>query len=288
MRLTVQQAPGQRLPMPRFVASFTLALLLLAAVAFWPMYLSKRWAAIDLYTHAHAVLGTLWLLIICVQPLLILRGDKLTHRIMGRASLFVAFGFVISGLLLTHFRVSRMTEAVFMKEGIHIYLALALGLLFAVACALGVRWPGACAIHGVHSAPTTGSCARTSHVLLPAAVALRASLPGDHVHIHCYRDGVSGQVAPGAGTGANLVSKLLPGHGFDPRTLLRNSVHQRLARLRELVSCTSTNVKNLAVCQSRPNHSLKRSANGRPPGPVWRYAVHFRQPGPGVLPLSPA
>ena len=37
-----------------------------------------------------------------------------------------------------------------------------------------------------------------------------------------------------------------------------------------------------------PNHSLKRSANGRPPGPVWQYAVHFRQPGPGVLPLSPA
>jgi hypothetical protein len=37
-----------------------------------------------------------------------------------------------------------------------------------------------------------------------------------------------------------------------------------------------------------PNPSLKRSANGRPPGPVWRYTVHFRQPGPGVLPSSPA
>ena len=40
--------------------------------------------------------------------------------------------------------------------------------------------------------------------------------------------------------------------------------------------------------QVRPNPSHKRSANGRPPGPVWRYAVHFRQPGPGVLPSSPA
>ena len=37
-----------------------------------------------------------------------------------------------------------------------------------------------------------------------------------------------------------------------------------------------------------PNPSLKRSANGRPPGPGRRYAVHFRQPGPGVLPSSPA
>ena len=41
-------------------------------------------------------------------------------------------------------------------------------------------------------------------------------------------------------------------------------------------------------CAVLPNPSLKRSANGRPPGPVWRYAVHFRQPGPGVLPSSPA
>ena len=36
-----------------------------------------------------------------------------------------------------------------------------------------------------------------------------------------------------------------------------------------------------------PNTSLEARPNGRPPGPVWRYAVHFRQPGPGVLPLVP-
>jgi hypothetical protein len=39
---------------------------------------------------------------------------------------------------------------------------------------------------------------------------------------------------------------------------------------------------------SMPNPLLKRSTNGWPPGPVWRYAVHFRQPGPGVQPLAPA
>ncbi len=44
----------------------------------------------------------------------------------------------------------------------------------------------------------------------------------------------------------------------------------------------------VTTATSRPNPSLKRSANGRPPGPVWRYAGHFRQPGPGVLPSSPA
>ena len=37
-----------------------------------------------------------------------------------------------------------------------------------------------------------------------------------------------------------------------------------------------------------PNPSFKPSPNGGPPGPVWRYAVHFRQPGPGVPPSVPA
>jgi len=38
----------------------------------------------------------------------------------------------------------------------------------------------------------------------------------------------------------------------------------------------------------RPNQSLKRSANGMPPGPGLRYSVHFLSPGPGVIPSSPA
>ena len=36
-----------------------------------------------------------------------------------------------------------------------------------------------------------------------------------------------------------------------------------------------------------PNHSVKASPNGMPPGPGRRYAVHFRQPGPGVMPSAP-
>ncbi len=133
--------------MPRSATPLTLALLLLAGIAFWPMYLSKPWADIDPYTHAHAALGTLWLLVLAVQPVLILRGDRILHRLVGRTSLFIAAAFVVSGLLLTHFRVSRMTEAVFEKEGIYIYLPLAIGLLFAVACALGFRWRSSKPVH---------------------------------------------------------------------------------------------------------------------------------------------
>jgi hypothetical protein len=38
----------------------------------------------------------------------------------------------------------------------------------------------------------------------------------------------------------------------------------------------------------RPNPSVKRTRSGMPPGPGCRYAVHFRQPGPGVMPLRSA
>ena len=65
----------------------------------------------------------------------------------GRTSLFVAVGFVISGLLLTHFRVSRMTDAAFTKEGIYVYLPLAVAVLFAAACVLGFRWRKSTPVH---------------------------------------------------------------------------------------------------------------------------------------------
>ena len=43
-------------------------------------------------------------------------------------------------------------------------------------------------------------------------------------------------------------------------------------------------VVNTAV----PNPSFKPSTNGVPRGPGWRYAVHFRHPGPRVTPLVPS
>ena len=43
-----------------------------------------------------------------------------------------------------------------------------------------------------------------------------------------------------------------------------------------------------SVNTALPNPSLKRSDNGRPPGPATGYGVHFPVAGPGVLPLSPA
>lgn len=91
----------------RYAALFTIGLLLLASAAFWPTYLSKNWTAIDGYTHAHALFGTLWLAGLIVQPILMLRGHRLAHRALGRASLWLGPAFVVSSVLLTHFKVRR-------------------------------------------------------------------------------------------------------------------------------------------------------------------------------------
>ena len=48
---------GSRPAMSRTAAVLAFSLLLLASMAFWPQYLSRNWAAIDRYTHAHAFLG---------------------------------------------------------------------------------------------------------------------------------------------------------------------------------------------------------------------------------------
>lgn len=133
--------------MPIAFALFAFALLLLSPLAFWPMYFSKDWSGIDRYTHTHALFGALWLVVLLVQPLLMLRGRRIAHRMIGRASLFVAFGFVVSGALLAHFRLGRMPEDVFASEGALAYLPLAVAALFAVACILGFRWRRSAAVH---------------------------------------------------------------------------------------------------------------------------------------------
>lgn len=141
-----------RLPTGLFVAA--VLLLLLAIAAFWPPYLSRRWAAIDAYTHVHALLGTAWLLLLIVQPWLIAKGFRAAHRAVGRGAVLVAPAFVVSGVLLAHFRLGRMSEAAYAKEAVYVYLPLSIALLFAVAAGLGIFWRRAPAVHARFMAST--------------------------------------------------------------------------------------------------------------------------------------
>lgn len=124
-----------------------LLLLVLAAPAFWPAYLSKLPAA-ERYTHVHAVLGTAWLLLLIVQPLLLRHRRVGAHRLVGRVGVVVGAGFVVSGLLVAHRSLVRMSPEQFAREGGGVYLPLMMTGLFAAAGVLAIRWRKVPALHG--------------------------------------------------------------------------------------------------------------------------------------------
>lgn len=133
--------------MPLRFAAAALALLALALVAFWPQYLAQPLATIDVYTHVHAALGTIWLALLIVQPLAIRAGARPLHRRLGRASFLLAPAFVISGLLLAHYRFANMASATFAQEGFSLYLPMMVGTMFAAAYALALAWRHQAAVH---------------------------------------------------------------------------------------------------------------------------------------------
>ena len=72
-------------------------------------------------------------------------------------------------------------------------------------------------------------------------------------------------------------------------SLTRHSWRQQLRARFRVTRIQAMNFKvPSGASPVRPNPSLKRSANGRPPGPATGYGVHFPVAGPGVLPSSPA
>lgn len=133
--------------MPLKLSLSALAMLGLAAIAFWPGYLSKL-AIADRYTHAHAALGTCWLLLLVAQPLLIKASLRSSHRLLGRVGMLVGVCFFVSGILIAHRSVARMGAEQFAREGRFVYLPLAMAGIFALALLLAVVWRHTPAMHG--------------------------------------------------------------------------------------------------------------------------------------------
>ena len=77
--------------------------------------------------------------------------------------------------------------------------------------------------------------------------------------------------------------------GVQGSGMVSASAAQATARLGGLKMAALWPVMNqVALGRVRPNPSFKPSTNGVPRGPGWRYAVHFRHPGPRVTPLVTA
>lgn len=129
-------------------------LFLLAFGAFWPMYLSKPFATLDRYTHVHAAFGLAWMALLVAQPLAVRRGRIATHRALGRVAYVVAPAFVVSGILLAHFRFAAMDEQTLASEAYFLYLPLHTAVLFGIAAGLGFYYRRQTALHARFMAST--------------------------------------------------------------------------------------------------------------------------------------
>ena len=120
----------------------------LVILAFWPLYFSRPLADVDRYTHLHAVSGSLWLLLLIVQPLAIHYERYRLHFALGKFSYLLAPLFVIAGVLLSHYRLGAMSEETFAAEGFSHYLPFYASVIFALAYVLGLRYRHDAEAHG--------------------------------------------------------------------------------------------------------------------------------------------
>lgn len=112
--------------------------LLITFFAFWPSYFAKLPARMDLFTHVHAALMTLWFALLITQPFLIRRGQRAWHRALGRVSYVLVPLIAISWVLLVHARIRAMPDDVFAREGKYVYLPFVSAVLFLAAWGMAI------------------------------------------------------------------------------------------------------------------------------------------------------
>ena len=134
--------------MTKLPATVLAASVPLVVAAFWPRYFSRPFAAVDAYTHFHALTGSLWLLLLIAQPLCIHYRRLALHRALGHCSYILAPMFVTAGVLLSHYRLASMSDETFAAEGYSHYLPFYGSMVFTAAYLLGLRYRRVPKVHG--------------------------------------------------------------------------------------------------------------------------------------------
>lgn len=121
-------------------------LLLLAVVAYWPTYFSRILSA-DHYTHFHASLAALWILMLAAQPTLIRLKRPALHRLLGWASYVLAPLIVVSIVLLGHSRIKGVSGEAYAIQTYILYLQVSLTALFGLSYSLAIYKRHTVALH---------------------------------------------------------------------------------------------------------------------------------------------
>jgi hypothetical protein len=121
-------------------------LFLLALLAFWPTYFSRVLSA-DQYTHFHASLAALWILMLAAQPMLIRAKRLALYRLLGAFSYALAPLLVVSVVLLAHSKIKGLSGEAYAIQTYILYLQVSLTLLYGLSYALAVYWRHTVALH---------------------------------------------------------------------------------------------------------------------------------------------
>ena len=87
---------------------YFLGLVVIMFLGFWPTYFSKYFdgtANFNFYFHFHFAMASLWILLLIVQPILIKKKKLSIHKQIGKLSFILLPLFIISVILLKHFRI---------------------------------------------------------------------------------------------------------------------------------------------------------------------------------------
>lgn len=114
------------------------ALFVLSILGFWPSYFSPTATRATFGQHFHAVAMLIWVAMLIMQPWLIRTRRRNVHRLIGRASLFLAPVLVFSALVAVEDNLARQPQPYPPIALSFFWLGLASALLFAVLYTLAI------------------------------------------------------------------------------------------------------------------------------------------------------
>ncbi|MDH5630488.1 MAG: hypothetical protein OEY96_10085 [Gammaproteobacteria bacterium] len=123
-------------------------MLLLAFIAFWPNYLSKL-SDNNFYAHIHGITGTMWILLLITQPLMIKNKRRDLHQMLGKISYILAPIVIVSFFMLAHHKISILPadHEFYPVQSYFLYLQVTLGSVFALCYIMGVLNRSNMAVH---------------------------------------------------------------------------------------------------------------------------------------------
>tara|TARA_R110001583_G_scaffold187313_1_gene348567 strand:- start:223 stop:954 length:732 start_codon:yes stop_codon:yes gene_type:complete len=116
---------------------YAIALIALALLGFWPTYFSKFFsgtADFNFYFHFHFALASLWIVLLIVQPILIKKKKLSIHRQTGKLSFIILPLFLVSVILLKHYKISgEVTEGLGASLWLQLKDLVIISVMFTIA-----------------------------------------------------------------------------------------------------------------------------------------------------------